>query len=252
MNMFQMRSTQDVTNRSRKYRNLLEAKKRKAAVAALEELFQTIERAFAEAGPVKEVAILLGSTIISPKETIVIRFPVQFYDGPILGFKSCLHTMFRRLVSADFLSEAKLRHCSHLNVLLLAPRHMSCDRLVHQPMLKPAPRGQRFVLTFDYAGTVAPAELSRLEEAAEMDISGIEPFATDASNHDGEYTCTATTPSSCLRSVTKDSSENVSRPRSVADTDENDTEYIWYRIPVTVKGYRDKTTKMSSDRSVCS
>ena len=250
--------------------NQSEHRKRKHVVDSLEELFSLIKRVFAEGGPIKQVAVLLGSTIVTPKEVLLLHFPTAFYEGPVLSLKSCISSLFKTLVSGDFQSAAKTMNSSaKLTVLMLAARH--CDfaphRMLYKPHFKVPARGQHLMVNFHCTSGVAPAELSRLDET-DVDISGIEPLPMYTpgvspgggsclnSGHSSVGSCAASNkrrprshrgsycapPDRRRSSLVIPNHDGFSVTDGGVDDEAEPVEYVWYQFPVTTKGYVGSAT----------
>ena len=237
---------------------------------SLEELFSLVKRVFAEGGPIKQVAVLLGSTIISPKEVLILHFPTAFYEGPVLSLKSCISSLFKTVISGDFQSAAKTMNSSaKLTVLMQASRH--CDftlqRMLYKPHFKVPARGQHLMVNFHCTSGVAPAELSRLDDT-DINISGIEPLpmytprvspSCVRSLHSGQSSvgpcqlstkrrpssrrgsyCTSDRRESGRSSLIIPSHTEFCAKEQRDDDEAEPVEYVWYQFPVTTKGYMSK------------
>ena len=265
------------------------------AVKSLEKMFSTLEDIFVNGGPIKQVLLILGATVVSPKEVFVLNFPTSFYDSHSLSFKSCMSTLFRSLVIRDWFGDVKpLKSCTKLHVLVQAPRHSDFGSQILHPKInyKVPPRGKQFALNFHCRAHIVNAELSQLGDA-EFNISGIEPLNHSASDIDmgppvrsssrngsfsesGLGTCSANQlllsklGFSVCGGKSRPSSRHNSLSESGMDTDSvhlNDTkvqdqsletssecikavdegvEYIWYHLPDSMMGYKDKSSKKAS------
>ena len=160
----------------------LESRRRKEAVDSLEQIFGHINETFAFIHPVRQVILLFGPTIITPKEFYVLQFPTRCYDGNILHWKSCRTAFFHKLVASDIFSHAKdLNSMVKLTVMVEAPRE--CDAaavgLIPKPMFKVPTRGTRFQLNFLCKGKVVNPDFSHVSDTS-FDMSGIEPIEGDS------------------------------------------------------------------------
>jgi hypothetical protein len=200
-------------------------------VENVESLFETIEQVFASGETIKQVAIILGSTIVTPKDCYVISFPTEFYEGLVLSRQACISALFRSLYDCDFLSPAKPLHtCTNLHVLFLAPRncHLQRCKLVPKLSFRIPLIGMRFNINIVYLPDAVTLGNSKLDLVGEeLDISGIKPL-------DDSLCSTGKAPLADLPSA-----DVMSTPRSPGNSANDD--FVWFEAPTRVKGYRDKT-----------
>ena len=215
---------------------------------------------FADGGPIKQVAVLLGSTLITPKELLILHFPTAFYEGPMLLLKSCVSSLFKTVVPGDFEGAARTMSSStKLTVLMEASRHsdFSPHGMLYKPHFAVPARGQCLEVSLHCTSSVAPADLSRLDEA-DVDISGIEPLpmytpvGASSLPHSGQRSSNSRGSSrrgsygvgdrrrSSHGSLIVLSHDGLYDTEHMADGEAEPVEYVWYQFPVTVKGYVNK------------
>ena len=192
-------------------------------VQSVDSLFQTIHSIFLSGEMIKQVLIVLGSSIMSPRDCYLFSFPTEFYEGRTLSRQSCLSRLFRTLYVEDFLAKSKpLNSCTNLFVMFLVPRQCDHRRWNLTPRLsyKVPFIGTHYGVNIIFEGDNVMQSNPTLNLVGdELDISGIQPL--DKSGND--LSLYAQTP--------------VKSPkRSVCDDDD----YVWFELPVVVKGYKEK------------
>lgn len=190
-------------------------------IKTVEALFQIIRDVFESEDLIKQVLIILGSNIILPKDAYLIRFPVEFYEGPSLTARSCVQSVFRTFYNEDFLSSAvPLTSNTNLFLFFLAPR--SCDHkrfnLIPQLSYNLPSVGALYeinLLCTASTVTLGNAELGS-PNRKELNISGIHPLDNSVAD-----------------SATDEADISTVRPPTSDD-------YIWFQAPMTVKGCKEK------------
>ena len=164
----------------------VQTRKRQRAVQALDKMFLMLEEVFHMGGPIKQVLVILGSTVVTPKEVFVLKFPTSFSDSHSVSLRNCMSVLFRNLVIRDWFGDVKpLKSCTKLHVMVQAPRqcNFTSQMLLPKVNYKIPPRGKHFVLNFTCRAHVTNAELSQLGDS-EFDISGVEQLNHSASDID--------------------------------------------------------------------
>lgn len=250
------------------------------ATDGLGRIYQTLTDVFTHGGPIRQVVVSLGATIMSPKEIYILSFPIGVYEGPVLSYSACRSLLFRKLVTCDFFVDAKpLKSLNKLAVLVSALRSCNpCSQNLHPKTNYKIPvRGQRLSVDLTCRTHESIADLTRLDDAY-MDISGIEPLAlmTPASLGSSDSLkvrsrisrwnsypsntsdCYMSTPMTANKpdfsSVCEQMMElelgrsGVKRARthSIGFPEVEDADYIWYQVPFTMKGYREKAVKQAT------
>lgn len=201
----------------------------------IEALFSTVDYVFANIVPVRKILIILGPSIISPKESFMINFPTDFYEGAILSHKSCMRKVFRQLIAKNFLDNTKPPNSgTSLFLLFWAPRNCNYEaaRLLPKLSFNAPNRGLRFFINFTFSHVVKRSPNISLTDD-KVDISGIELLddslgdgPSDSSNASSllhKSTCVADA-TSCLEH---------------SDQTESD-DYIWYQSSTVIKGFKEK------------
>jgi Mad1 and Cdc20-bound-Mad2 binding len=196
-------------------------------VQSVDTIFLTIQNIFSSGETVKQVLIVLGSNIFSPKESYLVSFPTEFYEGQSLARHACVSRLFRKLYTADFLGTSKsITSCTSLFVLFLVPRNCKHQQWSLTPRLsyKIPVVGARYAVNVVFDGSVVVQTNSGLNLIGEdLDISGIHPLDETDTND----------------SVT-DSDTPVER--NEVDIGSEEPDFVWFEAPVVVKGYKDKLT----------
>jgi hypothetical protein len=194
-------------------------------VHSVETVFQTIQNVFTSGETVKQVLIVLGVNIVCPKESYLVSFPTEFYEGHSLARQACVSRLFRTLYTADFLGTSKaITSCTNLFVLFLAPRSCKHQQWSLTPRLsyKVPVIGARYTVNVVFHGNKVMKTSSGLNFVGEdLDISGIHPL--DKSD---------------LNDSATDCGTPVARTEVGPCSDE--LEFVWFEAPVVVKGYKEK------------
>ena len=207
----------------------LETRKKTALISLLETVFQQLESTFNLAHSVQEVVVLLGSTIVTPKETYTIRFPTAMYEGKLLSLQQAKFCLFRKLVTNPCWTEVPEMKATKMYIFVFATRDDGLSRLGLKPQLafKKPTKGRIFNINLHCKCTEVSPELSRLGDA-EFEISGVEPFDTsDIMENDTNGQLSA---AAC----------NGDYDRTESDS-HYAQDFIWYQLPVVVHGLKTKS-----------
>ncbi|KAH9523067.1 hypothetical protein Btru_065654 [Bulinus truncatus] len=164
------------------------AQKSKNLIQDLNMTFDNLKKAFEECPEIEQVAVLLGGTILSPKESYLINFPPPCPDADCLPLKDCKTTLFKRIISEDFFGclSIKLPPTSMM-LLLSAPR--SCPLQWFLPKMSfNAPKiGTVISLNFQCTYLV-PIRHDLTLDDAEIELSGIEILDCSLCEKDNQNT----------------------------------------------------------------
>lgn len=205
-------------------------------------LFDTITNVFTNIVPVKGVLLILGSSIMNPRDSYLISFPTEFYEGAMLTHQVCVQKVFRQLITSDFVGNAKpLSSCTSLYVLFLAQRNCKHQIASLLPKLsfKVPSRGSRYSINFSFTSAVMKSSDFSFSENEVVEISGIEALE---SSLDEEEMSTSTiqnsdsAPDSYLTGGTDESCTSYLEDAGITVSDD----YIWYQAPTVVKGFKEK------------
>ena len=183
--------------------------------------------------PVREVLILLGSTIVSPKEIYHVVLPATSNCSDSLSYRVCMTTMFKHLVKTDLIGKATaVKTPKKISVLLLAERDPAFSDLglIPKVQYKIPQRGQHFIINFHSQKDELTPMANR---SGELDISGIELL-------DISVELEHPTPSS--KRVLSDNISDVTDLMVDVNLGGDANQMIWYQIPHTVIGYRGSYT----------
>lgn len=197
-------------------------------VKSVSNLFEIIQNVFASGEIINQVLIVLGASIVSPKDTYLVSFPTEFYEGRTLSRQTCVSHLFSTLYTEDFMGTSKpMNSCMNLFVLVHAPRKCNHRHLNLTPRLtyKVPVIGAHYTLNMVFRGSAVKQTNSSFNVAADdLDISGIYPL--DKSGLD-------VVPDACT----------PGKPDTSSTTNE-DQDFVWFEVPVAVKGYKDKQTRV--------
>jgi len=206
-------------------------------VHSLETLFQSVHDVMTSGETVKQVLIILGSNIVAPRESYLLTFPTEFYEGSSLSRQSCISRLFQVLYEQDFLGSVKpLKACTTLHVLFLMPRDSQFQHFNIVPKLsfRVPVIGSRFDVNIVYQPGSVTLGSSRLDLVGdELNISGIKPL--DDSLNAG---CTTSSNAASCSTLT------VAVESAVTSTSTNsDSDLVWFQLPTCVHGFREKFTE---------
>ena len=208
----------------------LETGKKTAMISLLETILQQLESTFNLAHSVQEVVILLGSTIVTPKETYTITFPTAMYEGKLLSLQQAKSCLFRKLVTNPCWTEVPEMKATKMYIFVFAARDDGLSRLGLKPQLafKKPTKGRIFNINLDCKCAEVSPELSRLGDT-EFEISGVEPFDTsDIVEND-------TTGQLSAANFNGDLHDRMESNSHYAQ------DFIWYQLPVVVHGLKTKS-----------
>jgi hypothetical protein len=228
-----------------------------------------------------QVLLLLGGTVVSPKEAYVICMPPLCPEADNLRLTSCVKSMYRQLIGHDVMASEQVLPPTNLVLLLRAPRQCGLTWFRAKQMFKLSSRGRQFHLNLV---SVAPLPRDSVvvdtnvnhhdtthEEAEDIDISGIERIQGSPSGLELDDVSMTKQCESNMSIVNDDSlpHENVEKPqqhdeirakyfnsflperpvsRDICHTTMDvctvgEEDYMWFQAPVVVKGYRGKTSQ---------
>ena len=239
----------------------LEARKRQATVDAVESMSRCLDEVFALGYNIRTVLLLLGPTIVSPKEIYEIRLPVDYHDGKILTLQKCQNQLFSHLISSDILADVSdLQSIMKLTVMIEAPE--DCDfggtQLWTKPMYKIPKHGHHFVIDIKCNADVFSTDLSQVYDTS-FNISGIdilEKSVNDCSRVTANGTGDDSSPvllkdvlcgrvgEPLRHSSEVEPLEQPSSPRP-APLPSSSALYLWYQVPITVMGFKEKNSGAS-------
>lgn len=202
----------------------------------IEALFSAVNYVFTNIVPVRKILVIFGPSIISPKESFMINFPTEFYEGTIISHKCCMRKVFRQLIAKNFLDNTKSPNSgTSLFLLFWAPRNCNYEaaRLLPKLSFNAPNRGLRFLINFTFSHVVKRSPNISLTTDDKVDISGIELL--DDSLGDGPSDSrTASSPLHKSTSV-------ADTPSCLENSDQTESDdFIWYQSSTVVKGFKEK------------
>jgi hypothetical protein len=187
------------------------------------------------------VAFVFGSTVMSPKFTIMLTFPQLYYNGPILDARHCLAEIYRKVFQVDRqLFSSVSKRVTKMYVLFYAKRAecFSSAGLQPRPLFKACDRDKR-LLQIDL---VCKSDvLSPMRDVNDVDNSALSGFSPlddtlelmglcnklcHESNEESSQSCQSTPmPLSRVRLESANNREDIS-------------DFVWYLAPMTVCGFK--------------
>ena len=244
----------------------VEYRKCRSAMTALTEIFETLQDVLKMGGPVKDVVLSLGATIVSPKELYIISFPVGVYDGTVMNIRTCRSFLFKNLFSCDFFHDVDPpSSCLKMTVLVCATKHchFAAEKLLPKLKYKLPQKGKRLHLNMSCNAHEVSPELSHMDEI-DANLSGFEPL---------EMTPATDKMHSRMRKISKSSLPPIDElnteqhehgtcvynydnayPSPVNDISVhgeedtcNDMDFIWFQVPVTMTGFCLKNSSKTNN-----
>ncbi|XP_055957008.1 MAD2L1-binding protein [Patella vulgata] len=247
----EMRQKQMPLSSKRKLKNRLTERKASSALENLDLIFENIQKSFEHCPEISQIMIVLGSTVVSPKEMYIIQMPPLSPDAENIVFKSCVRSLFRQLITQDLLGNIKGISPTNMTVLLKAPRGCNIEWFTPKHNFKTSSRGQQFMFN---CVCEQPVVLTHdlTHDANEFDISGID--CLDSLDIDMSATALDDVSLSELLSrrisfghhkyqtpvASKTPIDRINHKATTpAQTINQDDDHLWFQSPVVVKGYRD-------------
>ena len=126
----------------------VQQQKTDSTIASLTNLFEQIRKTFEKCPEIEQVAVVFGSTVMTPKESYVINFPPPCADADHIPFASCKRILFRQIFEQDILGAlGKSLPPTNMSVILSAPR--SCPVSWFLPKMSLAAPKRGTVTTFN-------------------------------------------------------------------------------------------------------
>ena len=155
--------------------NRLQMKKVEDALSKVEEIVKQVKNAFELCPEIRQVAIVLGATTVSPKEIYVIQFPPLSPEADNLSSKESVKSLFRQLITQDPLGHIKAIPVTNMSVLVNAPRQSLFSWFLPKATYKLPNRGNQFHFNLcSNTGVHGSQDLSR--DFSVIDLSGFEPL----------------------------------------------------------------------------
>lgn len=152
----------------------LEMRKAVDLVSKVEETKRYVCQAFHVCPEIQKVAVLIGATIVSPKEVFVIHLPPLNPDADNLSGKDCVKTLFRQLIMQDPLGNVKQISPTNIFLLLYAPRKSELSWFLPKLTYKLPARGMHFEFHLQSKCGQGTHDLST--NCSLVELSGFEPF----------------------------------------------------------------------------
>lgn len=166
---------QNVELKQKPSHNRLQAKRTEDALKNTEEMVKQVKRAFEVCPEITQVAIVLGSTAVSPTEIYVIQFPPLNPEADNLSSKEAVKSLFRQLITHDPLGQVKAIPITNMTVLINAPRNSQCSWFLPKATYKIPNRGNQFHFNLlSSSDNHGSQDISR--DFSVIDLSGFEPF----------------------------------------------------------------------------
>lgn len=179
---------------------------------------------------------------MNPRDSYLISFPTEFFEGDVLTHQVCVQKVFRQLITSDFVGNAKpLSSCTSFYVLFLAPRNCSHQLASLLPKLsfKVPSRGFRYSINFSFTSALMTSSDCSFSVSEIGEISGIEALESSVDEEEmstSQIQNSDSAPDSYLAGTTDESCSSYLEDAGMTVSDD----YIWYQAPTVVKGFREK------------
>ncbi|CAG5135001.1 unnamed protein product [Candidula unifasciata] len=151
----------------------LQDKKAKHLVTELTQLFDSLQKAFELCPEIEQVAIILGGTVMNPKESYVISFPPPCPDADSLPLMSCKRTLFQQIIGEDILGTMSTNLSpTSMMISVLAPRSCPVKGFVPKHFMRTPKTGA--VISFNFHCNYLLPVCHDLTFFEDLEISGIE------------------------------------------------------------------------------
>lgn len=148
-------------------------------VSDLDTLFESIRKAFEVCPEIQQAAVLLGGTVITPKESYIFNLPNLCPEADNISLKSSKQALFRHLVGEQVLASDALLSPTTTTVLLNAPRLSALHGFIPKTAYKVPTRGRCLTLNMVCRQPSMVCHDLTYDDY-EVEISGIEPLESSA------------------------------------------------------------------------
>ncbi len=213
--------------------------KRQRALDTIDKILSTIHDVFNGSHNVRQILIVFGATVISPKEQYLITLPPECcYLDPLSSAQAKL-TLFRNIIKSDYwtkLSEMKSQTKVHIFLKASCSEKLSELGLWPKVRFMMANKGRILTVNCQYKPCPEGLELSQLDDT-EFEISGIEPLNDTANDLDS--TNGGMGSPSVANGEVKDKAK-ASKPveNGLDGKSVNENELIWYQVQHIFTGFK--------------
>jgi hypothetical protein len=162
----------------------MEYKKISKLITSLEDIFKKLVETFEVCPEIRQILILLGGTVLSPKESYLISFPPYHPESNNVSSKFCVRYFLRELISQDLVGKLKDIRITNAIIMVKAPQDSGITWFLPKPNFTIPVRGEQFC--FNLISELTPDSEVFIHDLTydehEVEISGIEPF--DVSSFD--------------------------------------------------------------------
>ncbi|GFS24757.1 MAD2L1-binding protein [Elysia marginata] len=152
------------------------------------QLSEKLRQAFETCPEIEQVAVLFGGTVVSPKESYVIKFPPPCPDADSLPLKSCKRNLFQQVISEDFLGSLTTTLApTNVTVLISAPRTCPLQWFLPKQTLKSPKLGT--IINFNFhCDYLVPICHDLTMADGEFELSGLELLDCSQCGSEGSST----------------------------------------------------------------
>lgn len=162
-----------------------QSQKTDGILSHLSQLFDQTQKTFEKCPEIEQVAIVFGSTVMSPKESIVINFPPSCADADCVPFQTGKRLLFKQMMEQDVLGSLPVTlGPTNLMLTLSAPRACPVQWFLPKIALKAPKRGAVVTLNLCCSYMVPiPEEVTVCKDDLSI-ISGIVPLDCSLCGHE--------------------------------------------------------------------
>lgn len=170
------------TKRNGSYVSRMEYKKISKLITSLEDVFKKLVETFEVCPEIRQILILLGGTVLSPKELYLITFPPYHPESNNVSSKFCVRYFLRELICQDLVGKLKDIRVTNAIIMVKAPQDSGITWFLPKPNFTVPVRGEQFSFNLISKPNSEVFNHDLTYDEHEVEISGIEPF--DASSFD--------------------------------------------------------------------
>lgn len=161
----------------------MEYKKISKLITSLEDIFKKLVETFEVCPEIRQILILLGGTVLSPKESYLISFPPYHPESSNVSSKFCVRYFLRELISQDLVGKLKDIRITNTIIMVKAPQDSGITWFLPKPNFTIPVRGEQFSFNLISKPNSEVFIHDLTYDEHEVEISGIEPFDVSIEEH---------------------------------------------------------------------
>ena len=199
---------------------------------------------------VRNIALVFGATVMSPKFTILLSFPYLHHDGPILDIKHCLAEAFRKIFQIDRQQFSLIsKRPTKMSVFFNAKKTDSFETMGLQPrpLFKIQNSNSKKLLQINLlCKTAILSPMRSCEAGSDSYISGISPLDDTlqlmalCEDYEQNSNCDIDDNLPNHDIVCGETNSNLSQSKNDCSVTDYITceEFVWYLAPIQICGFK--------------